>query len=90
MVSNNVLITVVHANSVYTVRRILWDQIRVLKGPIPWVIVGDYNFALKYEEKKGGRPPTAIAMEEFQKVVEDSELVETKYIRGSYTWCNNK
>lgn len=56
-----------------------------LKGPVPWIIMGDFNCVLKYEGKRGGRLPSAVALTELQKAVDERELVEVGYSGGNFT-----
>lgn len=88
--ADNVLISVVHAKSVYGLRRELWQQLEAVKGSMPWVVFGDFNCVLHYDEKHGGRIPSSIAIEEFQKAIDDCELVEAQYSGLRFTWCNNR
>lgn len=90
LLANSVLILAVHAKSVYGLRRQLWRQLLAVKGCTPWMVIRDFNCVLHYDEKKGGRTPSTIAMEEFQKDTEDGELTEVQYSGARFTWCNNR
>lgn len=85
------MITEVHARSMHSTRRDLWSQLQDLKGVGPWVIVGDFNGVLRYEEKKGGRLPSIIAMDEFQQALDSCQMKEAQYVGATkFTWCNNR
>ncbi|XP_026396222.1 uncharacterized protein LOC113290847 [Papaver somniferum] len=85
------LVTGVHASNFTIHRRVLWEELSVISTfNKPWMIIGDYNAVLSMEEKKGGRNPLTTAMLEFNKYIQNCELMQAPKTRLEYSWCNNR
>lgn len=89
LVGDNV-ITAVHAKSRHSMRRELWQQMEAMKCSRPWLVLGDFNCVLQYAEKKGGRMPSLVAIQEFREAMDRCELVEADTIGTKFSWSNNK
>ncbi|XP_026435814.1 uncharacterized protein LOC113333603 [Papaver somniferum] len=81
-------ITAVHASYNLVVRKRLWRQLGLGFISIPWLVLGDFNYVLCLEEKKGGRPIKEVYMNEFRSWISDNGLVEADAIGKKYTWSN--
>ncbi|KAL5830904.1 hypothetical protein ACOSQ4_016258 [Xanthoceras sorbifolium] len=69
-----------------------WSLIRRLAGlsNLPWLIGGDFNEILRWEDKTGGivRSHTAISL--FCGVVDDCNLVDLGFRGHDFTWSNRQ
>ncbi|XP_026433322.1 uncharacterized protein LOC113330706 [Papaver somniferum] len=81
-------ITAVHASYNPVARKILWRQLGLGFIYIPWLVLGDFNYVLRLEEKKGGRPIKEVYMNEFRRWISDNGLVEADDVGKKYTWSN--
>ncbi|XP_026400167.1 uncharacterized protein LOC113296042 [Papaver somniferum] len=57
---------------------------------MPWLVIGDFNVVLTCEEKKGGRAPLRISMQEFRDCLESCNLVQAPKSGIQFSWCSNK
>ncbi|MBA0579565.1 hypothetical protein Gorai_021818 [Gossypium raimondii] len=55
-----------------------------------WIVGGDFNSILNDGEKIGGRRKPRVAMEEFERVLDELALVDIKIDKGWFTWSNNR
>ncbi|KAF9593035.1 hypothetical protein IFM89_019780 [Coptis chinensis] len=64
--SGNLVLSFVHANSAYGIRRSLWLELSQL-GLVakPWAVVGDFNIVYTVSERKGRGTPCFAAMSNF-------------------------
>lgn len=85
------IFTVIYASYECDVRLSLWNSLLELDiGNKPWIIGGDFNTIIDQSEKKGGRPYSRKAMEEFQEFISDAGLLDAGYEGEPYTWCSNE
>lgn len=89
MLINNCLISAVHARCIASMQRPLW-QLITLAGVLQGVTIGDLNYVLCYDEKKGGLVSNTLSMHEFQEAMEECEMSKVQYLGGKYTWSNNR
>lgn len=71
--SSSVKVTFVHAASRENHRRILWENLRHISTPTPWLIIGDFNATLDVNERKGERS-IMRPDPKFRQLVKDLEL----------------
>lgn len=67
-----------------------WSLIQLLKinSPNAWLIFGDVNEIVNYQEKRGGRSERQNG--DFQEVIDDSGLFDLGYTGANFTWCNGR
>ncbi|XP_042972834.1 uncharacterized protein LOC122304641 [Carya illinoinensis] len=71
------------------VNRVLWDELaRESNSNDPWLVTRDFNIIANDGERRGGRPGSVVAMEEFNSWIHNCGLMELKYLGKSYSWCN--
>ncbi|XP_021985764.1 uncharacterized protein LOC110881947 [Helianthus annuus] len=69
----------VYAENKYQDRRLLWDDLckhKVFCHDKPWVVMGDFNSALKIEDSLFGSSNHSIGMREFDACVQQAELFD--------------
>ncbi|KAF9621053.1 hypothetical protein IFM89_015875 [Coptis chinensis] len=87
--SQNGLITIIHASSVYVRWRHLWVELSSLNSSSrAWLMIGDFNAYLSPTEKKGGRTPLYVAMSDFRDMVHSNQLMEAPHSGFEFTWLN--
>lgn len=71
-------------------RKFTWDLICILhnQDESAWIIGGDFNATLSYEEKEGGAPTRESQMDMFRNVLDECELQDLDYLSEMYTWSN--
>ncbi|XP_026450520.1 uncharacterized protein LOC113350592 [Papaver somniferum] len=84
-----VLVFGVHAASLANDMRELWlelEKISIMN--LPWLVIGDFNTVLSTEEKKGGRSPLGVAMQDFHNCINTCCLIQAPTTSLHFTWCN--
>ncbi|XP_042950383.1 uncharacterized protein LOC122282502 [Carya illinoinensis] len=82
-------ISFVYAKCLCEQRRVLWDELaRESNSNDPWLVTGDFNIIANDGERRGGRPRSMVAMEEFNSWIHNCGLMELKYLGNCYSWCN--
>ncbi|KAK8914036.1 hypothetical protein KSP39_PZI023675 [Platanthera zijinensis] len=57
----------------------------------PTIVGGDFNFTLRPEDKKGGRPFSySFGAREMEDAVLANNLQELPFVGANHTWCNNQ
>ncbi|XP_071920686.1 uncharacterized protein [Coffea arabica] len=51
--------------------------------------MGDFNNILSSEEKLEGRPREKKSFQDFKQLIDDNQLLDVRYNRKPWTWCNN-
>lgn len=71
-------------------RQDLWDSINCLGQivMIPWLLVGDFNQIVCYEEKKRGNMPSIGWMDAFLDVIRKCELIDLGFSGPCFTWSD--
>ncbi|XP_055804681.1 uncharacterized protein LOC129873581 [Solanum dulcamara] len=80
-------------NSLYVNRRKeLWESLGHIaeQHSHPWLIDGDFNVILSWEEKLGGLPVFYQEIEDFTNFITVCELTDMGYIGSTYTWWNGR
>ncbi|XP_026435820.1 uncharacterized protein LOC113333608 [Papaver somniferum] len=86
----DVMVTGIHAVCLTVDRRELWEDLfNISQKDCPWMIIGDFNVVLSYEEKIGRRRPLRISMQEFRNCLESCNLIQDTRTCIRYSWCNN-
>ncbi|KAL5854197.1 hypothetical protein ACOSQ4_003999 [Xanthoceras sorbifolium] len=69
-----------------------WSLIRRLAGlsNLPWLIGGDFNEILRWEEKSGGLFRSHKAISLFRGAVDDCNLVDVGFRGHNFTWSNRQ
>lgn len=82
---------VIYAWNTARMRNDLWQSLRQLSRGIsePWVLMGDLNTTLFYDERIKNGHFVDCNISELQTVVHDLELLDMKYTGIKYTGCNN-
>jgi hypothetical protein len=64
-----------------------WTLLRHLSrlDPLPWMCIGDFNEVVNGTEKWGGNVRHRRAMQEFQQVLEDCNLIDLGFCGPKYT-----
>ncbi|XP_026428403.1 uncharacterized protein LOC113324300 [Papaver somniferum] len=87
----DVMVTGIHAECLTIDRRSLWDElVQINTWNAPWLVIGDFNVVLSNDEKKGGRNPLRISMQEFRGCLESCNLIQATRTGIKYSWCNNR
>ncbi|XP_026410486.1 uncharacterized protein LOC113305686 [Papaver somniferum] len=87
----DVMVTGIHATCLTVDRRDLWEELfNTSQTDWPWMMIGDFNVVLIYEEKIGGRKPLRISMQEFRNCLESCNLIQAARTGIKYSWCNNR
>ena len=55
---------------------------------MPWVVFGDFNETIHFDEKLGGVDRDARQMEAFKECLSRCELIDLRFIGQKFTWCN--
>ncbi|XP_026442383.1 uncharacterized protein LOC113341885 [Papaver somniferum] len=64
------------------------QQLASVDNDTPWLVMGDFNCVLRNEEKKGGREPRTLVINDFSDWMEDNDLFEADFLDSKYTWAN--
>ena len=56
---------------------------------LPWCVIGDFNEIVRLEEMRGPRPRPDRQMRAFHEALDHSGLIDLRYVRPHFTWCNN-
>jgi hypothetical protein len=70
-------LSAIYAATTYLKRRKLWNSLNALQNQhtLPWCFIGDFNSILGAHEHRGGVVPARLPMEEFQKWIDDFNLI---------------
>lgn len=87
-----VLITFIYGFNTTEERESLWAALRRISLSItgPWMLLGDLNTTLLYDEKIKGGEVLNTDTEELASFVEAAEVLDMKYTGHRLTWCNNR
>lgn len=89
---SSVYVAAVYASNSYISRRQLWADLthlqRCFQGP--WVFIGDFNVVMGTHEKRGRRPPLAIACLEFVHWTNANLLTHLPISGPLFTWHNGR
>ncbi|KAF9604242.1 hypothetical protein IFM89_004948 [Coptis chinensis] len=89
--TGDLLISLVHARSAYVQRRALWDELSQLGLNVEaWAVAGDFNVVTSNEERKGGRLPCQIAVNEFVEFINGNALIDTTSLGFKFSWSNKR
>ncbi|XP_074315902.1 uncharacterized protein LOC141652260 [Silene latifolia] len=82
--------TVVYGLNKYAEREDLWRSIRNYNCSIadPWLICGDFNVILNWNERIGGAIVTNAEIQPLKNLVHDCNLSDLKATGAFYTWTN--
>ncbi|XP_026398917.1 uncharacterized protein LOC113294756 [Papaver somniferum] len=85
------LVTGIHAACLTVDRRELWEELEFLNSQDkPWIAIGDFNTIMSVNEKKGGRSPLTISMQEFNDCLNTCGLIQAPKSGVEFSWCNNR
>lgn len=59
-----------------------------LTGRIPWILIGDFNDVLSFNEKLGGNSVNQTRVREFKRMLDDCHLLNLAFEGPGFTWCN--
>ncbi|XP_062007013.1 uncharacterized protein LOC133724332 [Rosa rugosa] len=68
-----------------------WNLIQTLAAGtchLPWLMAGDFNEIMSLNDKSGGPPRAAAAMEAFRRTMTDCGLFDMGFFGSKYTWSN--
>ncbi|KAF8118516.1 hypothetical protein N665_0004s0001 [Sinapis alba] len=78
-------------------RRSLWEDIRGTRAAythlsLPWILLGDYNVTLSFEEHSQSRDYMVdqAGMRDFQDLVVGCTLIDLTFVGSVYTWWNKR
>ncbi|XP_042988712.1 uncharacterized protein LOC122316247 [Carya illinoinensis] len=73
-------------------RQETWNTIRSLRGTVsvPWLVCGDFNEVLCWQEKRGGRNRPERQMRTFRQLLDDCSFVDLGFMGPPFTWCNKR
>ncbi|XP_022040503.2 uncharacterized protein LOC110943055 [Helianthus annuus] len=84
-----VFCSLVYAENKYQDRRVLWEDIckhKALCHDKPWVVMGDFNSVLNFDDALYGTSKQTIGMREFNDCVQQAELMDINAHGLQYTW----
>lgn len=84
------LLSLVYATNLPRDRVQLWQDISDLASSVklPWIIAGDFNTTLKYDERLKGGVIEPGDTSELQTITRDYDLQDMRFSGEYYTWCN--
>ncbi|XP_021807878.1 uncharacterized protein LOC110751684 [Prunus avium] len=84
------LTTFVYAYPQKTKQISLWTELSALKplNHAPWLLLGDFNNICSLNEKIGGSQVVSQAMMNFNKFLNDCEVLSMNASGVPFTWCN--
>ncbi|XP_057452046.1 uncharacterized protein LOC130743838 [Lotus japonicus] len=84
----SLLVTFVYGSPNYSIREILWRELRCLASTMqtPWMVLGDFNAYLSSSDKLGGGPANTVAMNKFRSCLDDCSLSEFGFKGPPFTW----
>ncbi|KAF9619474.1 hypothetical protein IFM89_007222 [Coptis chinensis] len=87
----NYLMSFVHANCFYGVRRQLWQELTMLgQSGQAWAVIGDFNIVTSFAERKGGGTPCISAMDNFNLFIHLNALIDSTTSGFRFSWCNKR
>lgn len=86
------LVTTIYALNTGTGREILWSDLLSIGNGVhePWLIIGDLNTTLIYDERMKCGSFVDCDVSELQSVVNALDIKDLKYTGMRLTWCNNQ
>ncbi|XP_026378634.1 uncharacterized protein LOC113273080 [Papaver somniferum] len=87
---DGVMISFIHASCIQVTIRNLWQQLSSRDCTTPWLVMGDFNYVLHNEEKRGGREPRTSVINEFADWMDDNDLFEADSLGSKFTWANGQ
>ncbi|PHT50277.1 hypothetical protein CQW23_10024 [Capsicum baccatum] len=84
--------TFVYGFNTLAARRTLWDHLRHIRANCqnPWVVLGDFNANLSYDDSINGEPVTPQELVDFQQCIDDVGIGPLPSKGHRYTWCNKR
>ncbi|KAF3672647.1 hypothetical protein T459_05081 [Capsicum annuum] len=81
---------VVYGSNNLEERKEMWKGILQIGAliDVPWCICGDFNTPLHKDDRRGGNSIVEAETRDFQKAVEDLNLVDMKATGRQFTWTN--
>ncbi|XP_026378393.1 uncharacterized protein LOC113272810 [Papaver somniferum] len=76
----------VHASYIQVTRHSLWHQLNDPEDIIPWLVMEDFNYVLRNDEKKG----RLLVINEFSDWMDDKNLFEADSLGSFFTWANSQ
>ncbi|XP_022842022.1 uncharacterized protein LOC111365716 [Olea europaea var. sylvestris] len=85
------VVSFVYAFHTIVSRRPLWNNIMDFNANVslPWMILGDFNDVLKFNEKNNGAEVTPYEIQDFANCCLHAGLTNVRSIGCLYTWTNN-
>ncbi|KAH7855780.1 hypothetical protein Vadar_028753 [Vaccinium darrowii] len=85
-------VTLVHAPNSAQDRRGLWEHLleTTRTESLDWLVGGDFNAITHADEKAGGADRQAWEMADFQRFIQESNLIDLGYIGYPFTWNNKR
>ncbi|KAI9197725.1 hypothetical protein LWI28_003233 [Acer negundo] len=76
----------------HSLRNHSWTLLRRLGGMsrLPWLVAGDFNKILSWEEKQGGLVKSNEVMSAFREVVDECSLIDKGFKGNMFTWSNRQ
>lgn len=88
-----ILLSNVYALTNFLGKSLLWDHLRYvwsLAPYLPWIVVGDFNYVLSLEEKRGDVARLDPSSGLLRDNVELLSLIDVKSSNGIFTWNNRQ
>ncbi|XP_060182106.1 uncharacterized protein LOC132611743 [Lycium barbarum] len=87
-----VVITMVYANTDRTTRVALWNDLFHISCTIdsPWLVGGDFNVIVDEIEKYGGLEVPFVEVEDFNQCINLCQLMDLGFKGSMYTWWNGR
>ncbi|KAH7834630.1 hypothetical protein Vadar_018083 [Vaccinium darrowii] len=82
----------IYASTNLVERRGLWRHLANILNSTqePCVVAGDFNCILNNEEKSGGADKEEWELDDFQRFVDDNDLIDIEYVGYPFTWNNKR
>lgn len=84
--------SIVYAHNTLVQRRLLWADLENFSGQFsaPWIVLGDFNNVLKYNERCNGRDVTPYEIRDFEDCCNALGLSDMQSAGCFFTWSNNR
>ncbi|XP_070009487.1 uncharacterized protein [Nicotiana sylvestris] len=72
-------------------RKNMWEELTQLHMELkgPWIAMGDYNAIQSWEDRYNGNPVMEAEIRDFNDFLENTGMIELRYVGREFTWTNS-